>query len=83
MSVDQSVELVQDALTIALLIAAPPLLAVLVVGLVVSTLQAVTQIQDQTIGFVSRIIAGSVTLLYFLPWTISRLVEYSTNVFSW
>ncbi len=82
MSLDHSVELVQDALTLAFLISAPPLLAVLVVGFAVSTLQAVTQIQDQTISFVSRLAAGCITLLYFLPWTISRLVEYATTAIS-
>ena len=63
-----------------LLIGAPVLLAAIVVGLVISIMQAVTQIQDQTISFVPKIVAMLVTLLIVLPWAMTRMIEYSTDL---
>ncbi len=80
MTVDQAAELGRAALMMTLLIGAPVLLAAIAVGLVISILQAVTQIQDQTISFVPKIVAMMVTLLIVLPWAMTRMIEYSTNL---
>ncbi|MCH7988767.1 MAG: flagellar biosynthesis protein FliQ [Planctomycetes bacterium] len=80
MTVDQAAELGRAALMMTLLIGAPVLLAAIVVGLVISIMQAVTQIQDQTISFVPKIVAMLVTLLIVLPWAMTRMIEYSTNL---
>ena len=80
MTVDQAAELGRAALMMTLLIGAPVLLAAIVVGLVISILQAVTQIQDQTISFVPKIVAMLLTLLIVLPWAMTRMIEYSTNL---
>ncbi len=80
MTVDQAAELGRAALMMTLLVGAPVLLAAIVVGLVISILQAVTQIQDQTISFVPKIVAMLLTLLIVLPWAMSLMIEYSTNL---
>ncbi|NOX56315.1 MAG: flagellar biosynthesis protein FliQ [Planctomycetes bacterium] len=80
MSIDQAVELGRAAVMLTLIIAAPVLITAVVVGLVISILQAVTQVQDQTITFVPKIIAMLLAALYFLPWLTAQLVEYSTEL---
>jgi flagellar biosynthetic protein FliQ len=80
MTVDQAAELGRAALMMTILLGAPVLLSAIVVGLVISILQAVTQIQDQTISFVPKIVAMLVTLLIVLPWAMTRMIEYSTNL---
>ena len=80
MTVDQAVELGRAAVMMTLLIGAPIMLTAIVVGLVISILQAVTQIQDQTLSFVPKIVAMMLVVLYLLPWSIQRMIEYSTNL---
>ena len=80
MTIDQAAELGRAALMMTLLIGAPVLLSAIIVGLVISILQAVTQIQDQTISFVPKIIAMLLTLLIVLPWAMTLMIEYSTNL---
>lgn len=50
------------------------------IGLCISLIQAVTQIQDQTLSFVPKIVAMLIATIYVLPWAISIAVEYSTNL---
>jgi flagellar biosynthetic protein FliQ len=59
-----------------LMVAAPLLLTVLVVGLVVSVLQAATQINEATLSFVPKVLAAMVTLAITGPWMLTTLVEY-------
>ncbi len=66
-----------QALTTFLMVAGPLLLIGLVVGLVISIFQATTQIQEQTLSFVPKIIAILVALLVFGPWMISVLKEFT------
>lgn len=79
---ESAVLLVKDMLLVTLKIAAPILLAGVLVGLIVSIFQAVTQIQDQTITFVPKIVVMIVATLLLLPWIIARLVDYSTELFT-
>jgi flagellar biosynthesis protein FliQ len=81
MTVDQSVELTRAALTMVLLLGAPIMLMAVIVGLSISVLQAVTQLQDQTLSFVPKIIAMAITGLFVLPWMLHQLVEYATSLF--
>ena len=81
MTVDYSIELSRNALMMALTIAAPVLLAAVAVGLLVSILQAATQVQDQTVSFVPKIVVMLLTLLYFLPWALQQMVDYTTDLF--
>jgi flagellar biosynthetic protein FliQ len=66
----------QQGLYILLMVAAPVLLAVLVVGLVVSVFQAATQINEATLSFVPKIIAAVAVLAFAGPWMMTTLVEY-------
>jgi len=81
MTLDSAVELGRTAVMMGLLIGTPVLLTAIVVGLVISILQAVTQIQDQTLSFVPKIIAMFVAVMYLLPWILQQLTEYSTTLF--
>lgn len=83
MNYDEStIELVRQALFITLKIAAPILLAGILVGLFVSLLQSVTSIQDQTLSFVPKIVVMVIVAAILLPWITKRLVEYSAELFS-
>lgn len=66
----------QDALWMMLMVAAPVLGVVLVVGLVVSLFQAVTQINEATLAFVPKLIAAMAVFALAGPWMLSMLVEY-------
>ena len=66
----------QQGLTLLLMVGAPLLLTVLVVGLVVSIFQAATQINEVTLSFVPKMVAAVVTLTIAGPWMLSTLVEY-------
>ena len=75
-----AIDLGRQAVWTALLIAAPVLLAGMAVGLLVGLFQALTQIQEQTIAFVPKIVAMVLTLTFALPWLISRMLQYSTDL---
>jgi flagellar biosynthetic protein FliQ len=81
MDIDTAVDLVRQATYLGLIVGGPVLIVSVVVGLVISILQAVTQIQEQTINFVPKVVLMAVAMLLVLPWAIQRLVEYSTAVF--
>ncbi|QDT08979.1 flagellar biosynthesis protein FliQ [Planctomycetes bacterium K23_9] len=74
-------DLCRTALISAIVIAAPLLVVGLVVGLVVSLFQALTQIQDQTVAFVPKILAMAVALVACMPWLMSRMVDFTRDVF--
>ena len=75
------VDLARNAIMLSLLIAGPMLVVALLVGLAVSILQAVTQIQEQTLAFVPKLVGVSVVFLLALPWIIQLLVKYTTELF--
>jgi len=75
------VDLARNMLMTALLIAAPMLVVALAVGLVVSVIQAVTQVQEQTISFVPKLVAVGATFIIALPWIIQIMVKYTTELF--
>ncbi|MEI3604610.1 flagellar biosynthesis protein FliQ [Pseudogracilibacillus sp. SE30717A] len=64
-----------------LLVAGPILLLALAVGLLVSIFQATTQIQEQTLAFIPKIIAVLVGIVFFGPWMLSKLVEFTTDLY--
>ena len=69
-------------MSIALLVSAPILLVGIGVGLLIGLLQALTQIQDQTLSFVPKILAMLTAFAIGLPWLIQRMVEYSGTLIS-
>ena len=76
MSADYAVELGRDALLMVMLVSAPMLGLGLLVGLLVSVFQATTQIQEQTLAFIPKIIAVFVAILIFGPWMLRLLMDY-------
>lgn len=81
MNSEIAVELARGAVVLSLLIGAPAMLASMVVGLIISMLQAVTQIQEQTISFVPKLIAMVAVIILTLPWILGQLGEYTTQLF--
>jgi flagellar biosynthetic protein FliQ len=81
MNLDQATELIRHTLLLALIVSAPMLLIGLLVGIVVSLLQAVTQIQEQTLTFVPKIAAMVAAAILLMPWIGHRLLEYSSAMF--
>jgi flagellar biosynthetic protein FliQ len=76
MDAQQVLSVGQQGLTLLLMVAAPVLLTVLVVGLVVSIFQAATQINEATLSFVPKVVAAVAVLGFAGPWMLSTLVEY-------
>ncbi len=66
----------QNALLMLLMVSAPVLLVVLVVGLLVSIFQAATQINEATLSFVPKIVAAVAVMVFAGPWMMGTLVEY-------
>lgn len=81
MSGDMALQVGRDALYMVMLVSAPMLGFGLLVGVLVSIFQATTQIQEQTLSFIPKIIAVFVAILVFGPWMLSLLVDYTRNVF--
>lgn len=67
------------ALLVALQVAAPPLIVTMVVGLVVSIFQAATQINEQTLTFIPKIVLMTVTFVIAGPWIVQIMVRFSTE----
>jgi flagellar biosynthetic protein FliQ len=82
MSNEAALELVRTALLITLKIAGPILIAGLVVGLIISIVQSVTSIQDQTLSFVPKIAVMLIATILLVPWVAQRLIEYATELLS-
>ena len=81
MTADQAIELARHALLLSLILAAPILVVALLVGLVTSALQAATQLHDQTLSFVPRLVVVVLVALLTLPWELEMLVDYSSELF--
>jgi len=77
---ESAIQMIRDALYIVLLIATPLLLVGMVLGLVISLIQSVTSIQDQTLTFVPKIISLLVVVLLLLPWILSTLGEFAIEM---
>ncbi|MFF2448088.1 flagellar biosynthesis protein FliQ [Neobacillus novalis] len=70
----------QNSIFLTLMVVAPILGIALVVGLIVSIIQTVTQIQEQTLSFAPKIIAVFLGLLVFGPWMLTHLVDFTRNI---
>lgn len=80
MDISQVLDIGRDLLVTTLLISLPALLASLVVGLLVSILQALTSIQEQTLSFVPRLVAVGVVLLLFLGWILQTGIGFTVRM---
>lgn len=77
---ETAIQLIRDALYIVLIIATPLLLVGMILGLVISLIQSVTSIQDQTLTFVPKIISLIVVVVLLLPWILSILGEFALEM---
>jgi flagellar biosynthetic protein FliQ len=68
----------KQTIEVALLVSAPILIVVMVVGLAVSVFQAVTQIQEMTLTFVPKILVVFLALLLFFPWMLDLIIGYTS-----
>ena len=80
MDPNDAIQLGREAIWMALLIGSPVLVVGMVVGLLVGLLQALTQIQEQTISFVPKIVAMVLALSLALPWLITLMLRYSSDL---
>ena len=74
--------LAQDALMTALLVSAPILLVSLVIGVVISIFQAMTQVNEVTMTFVPKILGVFAVAAVFGPWMVGTMVSYTTRLFA-
>lgn len=81
MEVAQVLDLARDAMAQALLLASPLLAVALGVGLVISVVQAVTSIQEQTLSFVPKLFAVIGSFVVLLNWMLQTLMAYTTELF--
>lgn len=80
MSSDFIIGLAGQAVYTVLKVSAPMLIIALVVGLIISIFQATTQIQEQTLAFVPKIVAVLLALLMFGPWILTTLVDFTYSI---
>ncbi|MBE3518687.1 MAG: flagellar biosynthesis protein FliQ [Firmicutes bacterium] len=82
MAVEELLKLGREALFLTLLVSAPMLSVSVLVGLVISFLQATTQIHEQTLTFVPKIVAVLIAILVFGGWMLRMVVEFAARVFA-
>jgi flagellar biosynthesis protein FliQ len=81
MTPDQATDLIRESLTLMLTLSAPILGAALIIGLVISVFQAVTQIQEQTLSFVPKILGMAVVAILVTPWVTTSIMEFARRMF--
>ena len=82
MSFGDAIAIGREAIFIALLAAGPVLLLSMVVGLVVSIFQSVTQIQEPTLAFIPKILVSALAILFFGPFILAMLTDFTSRIFS-
>lgn len=81
MTPEMAIDIFRRALTLALLVSAPMLAGGLVIGLIVSVFQAVTQIHEMTLTFIPKILTVVLALVLFLPWMTDMLLQFTVELF--
>jgi flagellar biosynthetic protein FliQ len=79
----QIIKVIQDAVNTIMMVSAPMLIVGMVVGIVVSIFQATTQINEQTLAFVPKIIAIFVALLVFGGWMLTNLTDFTNRIYGY
>jgi flagellar biosynthetic protein FliQ len=82
MNQDTVVNLASQGMSLALKVGGPLLLVALVIGLVVSVFQAVTQIQEQSLSLIPKIVGVAVVVVVLGPWMLGQLVSYTTALYT-
>jgi flagellar biosynthetic protein FliQ len=79
---DTVINLALDAMSVSMRVGMPMLLAGLAVGLAVSIFQAVTQIQEQTLAFIPKVVAMAVVVVIGGPWMLGQVIAYTQELYS-
>ncbi|PLR97264.1 flagellar biosynthesis protein FliQ [Bacillus sp. T33-2] len=82
MTTETVISIAERGIYMVLMISGPLLVLALVVGLIVSIFQATTQIQEQTLAFIPKIVAVLLGIVFFGPWMLSHMLSYTTEIFS-
>lgn len=82
MTTTAALDLTNQALLMALVLAGPIMIIGMLVGLLISVVQAVTQLHEQTLTFVPKIVAMGLATACFIPWLTTRLMEYTNQLWS-
>ncbi len=82
MDLTTALDIAREALLTALLTAAPMLGVGIVVGLLISLFQTVTQLNDQTLSIAPKIVAMLTAVIFFIPWLAARVIEYAQSMLS-
>ena len=82
MTAESVIDLAQQALRVTLLVAGPMLLAGMLVGLLISIVQAATQINEMTMTFVPKIVVVMLVMVLTLPWMIAQLTAFTRGIFA-
>jgi len=80
LSADFVIDVAERGIYTILIVSGPLLLIALGVGLAISIFQATTQIQEQTLAFVPKIVAVLVGIVFLAPWMISHLISYTAEI---
>jgi len=80
-SADAAVAILQRSLMIAVMLAAPMLIFGLVTGLLISILQAVTQVQEMTLTFIPKMLAIALAMVIFGQWILMRITQHAREIF--
>jgi flagellar biosynthetic protein FliQ len=80
MSPNEAIDLVRDAILMSLVVGSPLLVIGMLVGLAIGLIQALTQIQDQTVSTVPKLVAMTLAIVICLPWLTDRMLEYTSNL---
>jgi flagellar biosynthetic protein FliQ len=80
MSASLAVDLILRAVQVCLMVAAPMLVTALLMGVLVSVIQAVTQLHEQTLTFIPKLLLIAVVFVLTLPWMLSHLIQYLVGV---
>jgi flagellar biosynthetic protein FliQ len=75
-------EIAKQALALILLLSLPPLITSVVVGVLISLLQALTQVQEQTLTFVPKILATVIVIIVFAGWTFQKMIIFTQQVYN-
>lgn len=82
MSPEFVIEIGRKTVELVLMLSAPMLLSAVLVGLLISIFQAATQINEQTMTFIPKIVAVLITLLVFAPWMIKLILAFTREIYS-
>ncbi len=83
MTEDVFIDVMKEGIYLFLIVVSPALIVSLVVGLIISVFQAITQINEQTLTFVPKILAVFLTLAITFPWMIQKVIDYTQMLWTY